>query len=89
LAKEGDMLGKRAELANATAPGRQLMAATAAHADRDVAVFERYMNAVALPKADEEARNVRQSALAKAALAATTTPLVAAEDGLAALTFVE
>jgi formiminotetrahydrofolate cyclodeaminase len=77
------------ELSGAIAEGRQLMAATSAHADRDIHVFERYMDALSLPKSDDEARRLRQAALAKAALAATTAPLEAAEDGLAALRFVE
>jgi formiminotetrahydrofolate cyclodeaminase len=78
-----------AELEAAIAQGRQLMAAAAAHADRDILVFEHYMDAVALPKVEDDARKLRQTALAKAALVATTTPLAAAEDALAALHFVE
>jgi formiminotetrahydrofolate cyclodeaminase len=64
---------------------RALIAATQAHADRDVEVFGRYMAALGLPRADPTAAQARKAAVAGAALDATTAPLDAAADLVQAL----
>jgi methenyltetrahydrofolate cyclohydrolase len=68
---------------------RDLLAKLAAHADRDVAVFQRYMEALALPRSTEAEKNARRTALAERALAAAQAPIDAAEDMLRALSVAE
>jgi formiminotetrahydrofolate cyclodeaminase len=77
------------ELARAIAEGRELLDAIAAHADRDVAAYAQYVQARALPKADEAQRALRNSALQAALRMATQAPLAAAEACLEALRFGE
>jgi formiminotetrahydrofolate cyclodeaminase len=68
---------------------RDLLVKLAAHADRDVAVFQRYMEALALPRSTDAEKNARRTALAERALAAAEAPLEAAGDMLRALSIAE
>ena len=65
--------------------GRDLIARLSAHADEDVAVFDRYMDAVRLPKATAEEVAARRAALQAAAAEATRVPLAAAGTAAEAL----
>lgn len=76
-------------LARAITQGRELLDAITAHADRDVAAYERYVRARALPKADEAQRELRTATLQNALREATQSPLAAADACLAALRFGE
>jgi formiminotetrahydrofolate cyclodeaminase len=76
-------------LARTITEGRELLDALAAHADRDVAAYEQYVQARALPKADEAQRERRAAALQAALREATQTPLAAAEACLESLRFGE
>ena len=78
-----------AEVDAALAEGRSLLATLSDHADRDIEVFEQYMRALRLPKASDEDRAARSSALQSATIAATRAPLSAAGDCLAALRYAE
>ncbi|GGJ19661.1 cyclodeaminase/cyclohydrolase family protein [Deinococcus roseus] len=60
---------------------RELLTILQTHADRDVAAFERYMEALKLPKGTEERKTAVKSATRNAAL----TPLEAAQDVLRAV----
>ena len=64
---------------------RTLLQTLKLHPDADVAAFGGYMDALALPKADEPQKSARKQAIQAAALAATAAPLAAARDFLAAL----
>jgi len=66
-----------------------ILALLKAHPDADVAAFEKYMTALALPKADDGQKAARRQALGAAALSATLAPLAAAHDLLAALDLAE
>ena len=55
------------------------------HPDADVMAFQGYMDALALPKADEDQRATRRSAIQAAARRATDAPLSAARDLLTGL----
>ena len=81
--------GAAPEVAELLAQLRPQLAALKAHPDADVAAFEGYMAALALPKADAEQKAERKQARQAAALAATQAPLAAARDLLAALELVE
>jgi formiminotetrahydrofolate cyclodeaminase len=74
-------------LAAAIAQGRALLDALAAHADRDMLVFQAYMSALSLPKADAAQQATRREALQAAVLDAARVPLAAAESCLAALEY--
>ena len=63
----------------------ELLARLLPHPDADVAAFRGYMDALALPKADEGQRATRRSAVQVAARSATEAPLSAARDLLAGL----
>lgn len=76
-------------LAAAIGQGRALLDALAAHADRDVLVFQTYMHALSLPKADAAQQAARRDALQAAVLDAARVPLAAAESCLAALEYGE
>jgi formiminotetrahydrofolate cyclodeaminase len=78
-----------AEVDSVLAEGRALLATLSDHADRDIEVFEQYMQALRLPKATDEERAARSSALQSATIAATRAPLSAAGDCLAALRYAE
>ena len=65
-------------LAALVADGRRLVAELAAHADADVAAFEGYMAALALPRASDAEKAARKQAMARAAVAASEAPLAAA-----------
>jgi formiminotetrahydrofolate cyclodeaminase len=69
--------------------GRSLLDTLSEHVDRDVAVFEQYMYALRLPKANESERAARNSAVQAAVLAATLSPLTAAEGCLRGLGYAE
>jgi formiminotetrahydrofolate cyclodeaminase len=69
--------------------GRALLDVLAAHADRDVLVFQTYMHALSLPKADAAQQSARRDALQGAVLEAARVPLAAAESCLAALEYGE
>jgi formiminotetrahydrofolate cyclodeaminase len=71
------------------AEARELSRRLVTHADRDVAVFQTYMAALALPRASDVEKRARATALADAALAAAEAPLAAAGDMLAALALAE
>ncbi|WP_407569419.1 cyclodeaminase/cyclohydrolase family protein [Deinococcus altitudinis] len=60
-----------------------------AHPDADVAAFEGYMAALALPKEGDVQKAARKQALGAAALSATLAPLAAARDLLTALELAE
>jgi formiminotetrahydrofolate cyclodeaminase len=55
------------------------------HADTDVAVFEQYMRAIALPTHTESQVHTRQEAVQAAGILAAEAPLDAARDMLSAL----
>ncbi|WP_424950739.1 cyclodeaminase/cyclohydrolase family protein [Deinococcus sp.] len=59
------------------------------HPDADVAAFERYMTALALPKAAPEQKARRREVVQRASQEATEAPLAAARDLLAALELAE
>jgi len=73
--------------AAAIAQGRKLLDGLTAFVDRDVAVFQAYMDALRLPKATEAEQAARDDARAAASLEAARTPLQAAEACLKALSF--
>lgn len=75
--KNADVTGMDALLIEA----RELLTVLKTHADRDVAAFERYMEALKLPKGTEERKTAVKAATRNAAL----TPLEAAKDVLRAL----
>jgi len=77
------------ELAETATEARALLVKLAAHADRDVAVFQRYMEALALPRSTDAEKSARRAALAERALAAAEAPLEAAGDMLRALSIAE
>ena len=64
---------------------RTLLGALRAHPDADVAAFEGYMAALALPKVDADQKARRREAVQRAAHAATAAPLAAGHDLLAGL----
>lgn len=64
---------------------RTLLSALRAHPDADVAAFESYMAALALPKVDADRKARRREAVQRATHAATAAPLAAARDLLAGL----
>jgi len=68
---------------------KQLLVALRDHADRDVAVFEGYLQALALPRTTEEDQATRQAARSAAAVAATEAPLACAADLVAVLALAE
>lgn len=65
--------------------GERLMDRMSELADADVAVFERYMTALRLPKATDEDKAARRAALASAAMDATEVPLTSAQAVVEAL----
>ncbi|WP_052326633.1 cyclodeaminase/cyclohydrolase family protein [Deinococcus peraridilitoris] len=67
---------------------RELLTLLARDADEDVAVFEQFMAALALPKSSE-AEQHRRAALREAALAASRSPLAAAGRLVTALELAE
>ena len=75
--KNADVTGIDALLIEA----RELLTVLKTHADRDVAAFERYMEALKLPKGTNE----RKTAVKEATRNAALTPLEAAKDVLRAL----
>jgi formiminotetrahydrofolate cyclodeaminase len=77
-----------AEAANAALEqGRSHLGELSQFADRDVAVFRAYMEALRLPKLTEAEQSARDTARAAASLDAARTPLLAAEACLRALQF--
>jgi methenyltetrahydrofolate cyclohydrolase len=76
-----------AALTEALAQGRSQLAELAAFVDRDVAVFQGYMDALRLPKGTQAEQAARDSARAAASMEAARTPLKAAEACLRALVF--
>jgi len=76
------------QLSTAIARGREWIEALQSAADRDVAVFRAYMQAVALPRATEAERAVRAQARQEAIAQAARAPLTAAESCVQALTWV-
>jgi formiminotetrahydrofolate cyclodeaminase len=77
--------GAAPALDDVLARGRELVAALAAHADADVAAFQGFMAALALPRASDEDKAARKRAIAVAARGASKAPLAAAETMLAVL----
>lgn len=67
------------------ARARAKLAELSRHADRDVEVFDGYARAWALPRATDDAKAARKSAIGAAAIACTEAPLAAARDMLDAL----
>jgi formiminotetrahydrofolate cyclodeaminase len=65
--------------------GQRRLAELSDHADADIAVFERFMAALTLPKETEAEKDARRAALADAAVAATEVPLNAAQCALETL----
>lgn len=65
--------------------GGRLIAELSAHAEADIAVFDAYMAALKLPKATEDEKAARRTALQEATIAATEIPLNAAQTALEAL----
>lgn len=80
---------RRADRPETLAPlinkGDRLLNELSEHADADIAVFEAYMEALKLPRANEAEKDVRRQRLAEAAVAATEVPLNAAQSTLEAL----
>src|SRR5262245_38631331 len=72
--------GKEETLNSLLKEGRELLAKLGEHADHDIAVFQRYMAALRLPKGTEPEKAVRKQAMSDALLAATEAPLTAAAD---------
>jgi formiminotetrahydrofolate cyclodeaminase len=77
--------GSEAALAEFLQQGRRLLSELSAHADEDVAVFQRYMAALRLPKATDAEKAARKQAMQEALVNATRTPLGAAHSCVAAL----
>ena len=68
---------------------RALLNALKAHPDADVAAFEGYMAALALPKTDADQKARRKEAVQQAASTATAAPLDAARELLSGLKLAE
>ena len=68
---------------------RTLLGVLRAHPDADVAAFEGYLAALALPKVDATQKARRREAVRQATHAATAAPLVAARDLLSGLELAE
>jgi formiminotetrahydrofolate cyclodeaminase len=68
---------------------RGRLAELSAHADEDVAAFQRYMAALKMPKATDEEKAARKEAMQTALIRATEAPLAAARSCLAALIMAE
>jgi formiminotetrahydrofolate cyclodeaminase len=77
------------ELTCALETGRALLAELALQPDRDVAVFQAYMQAVALPRQSAAEQATRDAARQRAATNAADVPLTAADVCLRALAFAE
>ncbi len=73
------------ELAALVARAEPLLALLTGAADDDVRAFDAYMAALALPKATEEQKAERRTALLAASLGATTVPIDAARTTVRAL----
>ena len=73
------------EVAEVLEQATHLLTRLKVHADADVAAFQSYMEALALPKADAEQKARRKEAVQRSAHAATAAPLSAARDLLSAL----
>ena len=84
---------RRADAAPETAVllerARTLLGVLRTHPDADVAAFQGYMAALALPKADADQKARRRKAVQQAASAATAAPLSAARDLLSGLKLAE
>lgn len=80
-------LKKHPQAAGPLAEGRRLLESLTPFVDRDVAVFEAYMQALRLPKQTEAEQSARDTARAAASLEAARTPLQAAELCVQALSF--
>ena len=65
--------------------GDRLLVELSDHADADIAAFEGYMAALGLPKATEEEKALRRTAMRDAVIVATEVPLNAAQSALEAL----
>ena len=76
---------RKARINARVAEARALLARLSEQAPEDIAVFERYMAAVALPKATPEETTRRTRAMADAAAVATETPLRTARTAVEAL----
>lgn len=77
------------QLDHALAKGRVLLAELTEFADRDVAVFQAYMDALGLPKSTDSEQALRASARDKAVWEAARTPLLAAESCVRCLQYTE
>src|SRR4051794_3747560 len=73
------------ELGHFLATAREQLAALGRHADEDVAVFNAYLSALRMPKATDEEKAARKSAMQQALEQATRAPLAAARTSVAAL----
>jgi formiminotetrahydrofolate cyclodeaminase len=73
------------QLQSILSAANKLLKSLSEHADRDVTVFDCYMQAMALPRATPEEKTSRKAAMEIAALKATEAPLSCAADLIAAL----
>jgi formiminotetrahydrofolate cyclodeaminase len=64
---------------------RQQIQLLTLHVEQDIIAFKRYMEAISLPKQTPAEKIHRQQAIQQAILAATSVPLAAARDTLAAI----
>jgi len=81
LNKEKDL--PRASMTRALVErARQLLSELRRHADEDIIAFQRYMEALRLPKEGDEQKAFRQKSISEAVEHATRTPLRAAQDTL-------
>jgi formiminotetrahydrofolate cyclodeaminase len=78
-----------AELTQALDQGRGLLKELEPQPDHDVAVFQAYIRALALPKTNEAEQRARDEARQQAVLSASEAPLSAADVLLRALAFAE
>lgn len=65
--------------------GRELLARLGTHADRDLAVFDAYMQARSLPQGSDAEKEARRDRMQRALVAATDVPLAAGRDIAAAI----
>lgn len=73
------------QMQNLLKNARELAGSLATYADKDIAAFQGYMNALALSKQTEEQKSKRRQALNDALVEATKIPLAAANEMLASL----
>lgn len=84
LAKRADSVGAEALRADLK-QCRALLTQLSSHVDADMAAFSAYMAALGLPKATDDEKSLRRTAMGRALMGATQAPLDAGRDCVTAL----